>query len=839
MNITPPGKYAYVPNFSSKNVSVVDTATNTAIGNPISVPGSPTDAAVSPDGTRVYVTHNSSQGAQGSVSIISTATNSVIGTPITVGKGASSVTFSGNGDAYITNNSENTVSKISWATKSVTQITVGSAPVDIAIDRLGRAYVANSSDNSISIIDTPSNIVIGTIGDIEGRPFGLALSPAGNNLYVAMPIGAKAPGVAVIDLADTSARTYIPTGAGGLPVKLAVAPDGSRIFVANASSGANNPGSIKVIDTSRIANPQTAVIATIDKGVGSDLHDITISPDGSYIYVAGTASTISAISTEISAVSSTISLTAGSAPSGVAVSPNGSRAYVTNSSANNVSVIDTGTNAVIATVPVGSSPIRVAVSADGKRAYVSNHDSNDISVINTTNNTVSPTTIKLGTSPWDVATSPDPLSSTIYVSTDGSPASVLIIDTASNALSTIDFGNSSGLRDLAISPNGNNLFVTDVLKHNVTLISTASKSITKSYSLDGNSSPVGISISPDGNLVYVANLTLPSISVIDTTTTNGNISTIAVGTAPIDVAVSPDGTRIYVTNAGSKSVSVIKSTTNSVTSTITDKIDSPGRIAIGPDGVHAYITNGASSSVSVFAPVSIPVGASPMAVALGVVGESKVSADQGSGQSAAVGGVFGTNLKALVTDSGGNPLEGVEVTFAAPSSGASAVFSDSTKALTDSSGLATSPSLTANSTTGRFQVVAHVKNIDTDAKFDLENVNSDTVTSITPDPGNPATPSVGQPLSYTVNVTSSTGLPPTGIVFFTDSSDSSGSHAGTLAKNSSTGNSSVTFIVNPDVGHHVFTASYGGGPGFTASTSAASDQDVAKADTTTTVTAAP
>jgi DNA-binding beta-propeller fold protein YncE len=44
-----------------------------------------------------------------------------------------------------------------------------------------------------------------------------------------------------------------------------------------------------------------------------------------------------------------------------------------------VSVIDLGTNAVTATIPVGSSPSDVAVSAT--RAYVANSGANTVSVI--------------------------------------------------------------------------------------------------------------------------------------------------------------------------------------------------------------------------------------------------------------------------------------------------------------------------------------------------------------------------------------------------------------------------------------------------------------------------
>jgi len=62
-------------------------------------------------------------------------------------------------------------------------------------------------------------------------------------------------------------------------------------------------------------------------------------------------------------------------------------AYVTNSGSSSVSVIDTATNTVTATVGVGGRPVAVAITPNGARAYVANSNSNSVSVINTATNT--------------------------------------------------------------------------------------------------------------------------------------------------------------------------------------------------------------------------------------------------------------------------------------------------------------------------------------------------------------------------------------------------------------------------------------------------------------------
>jgi YVTN family beta-propeller protein len=50
----------------------------------------------------------------------------------------------------------------------------------------------------------------------------------------------------------------------------------------------------------------------------------------------------------------------------VVITPDGARAYVTISFPNNfVSVLDTATNIVVATIPVGVAPNGVAITPDG------------------------------------------------------------------------------------------------------------------------------------------------------------------------------------------------------------------------------------------------------------------------------------------------------------------------------------------------------------------------------------------------------------------------------------------------------------------------------------------
>jgi YVTN family beta-propeller protein len=76
-----PGKLP--PPSLKATVSVINTATNMVVGSPITAGAliSPTGVAVTPDGSKVYVTNE----VPATLLVINTATNTVIGSPITFG----------------------------------------------------------------------------------------------------------------------------------------------------------------------------------------------------------------------------------------------------------------------------------------------------------------------------------------------------------------------------------------------------------------------------------------------------------------------------------------------------------------------------------------------------------------------------------------------------------------------------------------------------------------------------------------------------------------------------------------------------------------------------------
>ena len=71
----------------------------------------------------------------------------------------------------------------------------------------------------------------------------------------------------------------------------------------------------------------------------------------------------------------------GDAATAIAVHPGGDLVFVTNKTADTVSVYDRGTQAVANTVTVGAQPTGIAYSPDGARVYVANSGGNSVAVL--------------------------------------------------------------------------------------------------------------------------------------------------------------------------------------------------------------------------------------------------------------------------------------------------------------------------------------------------------------------------------------------------------------------------------------------------------------------------
>ena len=278
--------YAYIPDAFNNNVLVINLTTK-LVKTTVPVGSFPTDVALTPDGTKAYVTNNSNQ-----VSVINTSTNTVISTE-TVGYAPTGLSISPDGTkAYVVNANNNSVSVINTATNTVaTTVAVGSYPLDISINPDGtKAYVTNHSANSVSVINTVNNKIAATVKlGVGTGPYGITFTPDGTKAYVT---NQDSNSVSVINTATNVVTATVAVGKG--PTGISICPDGTKAYVTN-----NGSNTVSVINIAT-----NIVSATITVSLSPQC--VSVSPDGTKAYI--TAFPIWVINTATDMVMYTISV---------------------------------------------------------------------------------------------------------------------------------------------------------------------------------------------------------------------------------------------------------------------------------------------------------------------------------------------------------------------------------------------------------------------------------------------------------------------------------------------------------------------------------------------------
>ncbi len=330
----------YVANSGSDNVTAINTSTNQVLGTIALVTGAnPVDLQVSPNNFAAYTANEGSGttcstctnlGAQSFDPLaLTSAGNTLPATaPIALAftPDATQV-FVGddiNVNAFNTSTGASTGTVQAVATVEAMTVTPdGKTLYSLDDDDAYYYYVNNMAEpvNAVSVITVaglgspthyqiPVNTGSGNPGDGIGC-YGLALSPANGNLYVACNwelYGSSAtPAVYELSISGGNLTIVNTFNTPGGSIALAFSPDGSKLYVALYSANS---------------------VIVMDPNAGTQLATIPV----------------------------------GSTPYGIVVNSSGTRAYTANNGGNSVSVLDLSANSVVTTVAVGTAPFAVALS---------------------------------------------------------------------------------------------------------------------------------------------------------------------------------------------------------------------------------------------------------------------------------------------------------------------------------------------------------------------------------------------------------------------------------------------------------------------------------------------
>jgi YVTN family beta-propeller protein len=280
-------------------------------------------------------------------------------------------------------------------------------------------------------------------------------------------------------------------------------------------------------------------------------------------------------------VIATVSL--GKRPRGIHASPDGKTIYVALSgspvagpgvdestlpppdkSADGIGVFDVAQNKLVRIIPGGSDPENFDVSKNGKILFIANEDTSTMSIVDVDSGKVIKT-IKVGGEPEGVRVSPD--GSKVFITSEEDGTIAVLDPTEGRIVTTFKVGHRP--RSIAFMRDGSRAYVNAENDGTVVVIDAKRYKIMKAISVGkpGVIKPMAVLLSADATKLYVSTGRGQQVFTINTAN-NTVAGSVTVGKRPWGIAVSPDGKTLYSANGPSNDISIVDLATNTVTGTI-------------------------------------------------------------------------------------------------------------------------------------------------------------------------------------------------------------------------------------------------------------------------------
>jgi YVTN family beta-propeller protein len=270
--------------------------------------------------------------------------------------------------------------------------------------------------------------------------------------------------------------------------------------------------------------------------------------------------------------------------------------YVTNTKSDSISVIDTTTFEVVATIPLGrGKPNRVVFHPDGRTAWVVYDKSHDLGVVDAETRKLV-RRVKVGGNPYNLNFTPD-------------GRHLLVLDWASDTSTdevifyNIESQKIDGRVEVSTWPahsvfsrDGRLLYVSGETAGDLTVIDVGKREIIARH-VHGGGDAMGLAVTADGKYVYAATGENKTVLKIDTAT-NKPVGTIALPGVVHEATLTLDGRFLYTTIRKANRIVVVDTATDRIVATIPQK-GYPDLVSMEPTGRYALVTNRWADLVSV------------------------------------------------------------------------------------------------------------------------------------------------------------------------------------------------------------------------------------------------
>jgi len=302
--------------------------------------------------TKLYVTNS----AGDDLTVIDPQSMKVIGS-IKVGDRPHGVISSSDGKKlYISIEGTNELIAVDTSTDQViARVSVGRSPNQIAITRDGRfVFVPLRDDNAVDVVDTAAMKVVDHI-KVPAMPHNAYASFDGRHIYIGSMMGSR---ITVIDSATRKVLHEIAPGNWVRPI--AIKRDESLAYTALSDFHGFVVVDLKSQKVIRRFELPSLPPGTPEPYLKTYTHGLALTPDERELYVTSMPGNAVFVFS-VPELKQLAKIDVGKDPNWIAVHPEGQLVFVSNSSSDSVSAVDTRTRKVVANIPVGRTPKRLIV----------------------------------------------------------------------------------------------------------------------------------------------------------------------------------------------------------------------------------------------------------------------------------------------------------------------------------------------------------------------------------------------------------------------------------------------------------------------------------------------